>query len=70
MQKTTAQRKIIENVIIEKSAGLNQKIYAIAAGKSVNPQSSIRKPIGLSDGLIISWCLDGGEKVKSYLNPS
>jgi hypothetical protein len=44
MQKTTAQRKIIENVIIEKSAGLNQKIYAIAAGKSVNPQSSILDP--------------------------
>ncbi|OHB61042.1 MAG: hypothetical protein A2167_04435 [Planctomycetes bacterium RBG_13_46_10] len=31
---TTAQRKIIENAIIEESAGLNQKIHAIAIRKS------------------------------------
>lgn len=29
-----AQRKIIEKAIIEESAGLNQKIYAIAIGKN------------------------------------
>jgi len=31
---TNAQREIVEKAIIEKSAGLNQNIYAIAAGKS------------------------------------
>jgi len=31
---TTAQRKIIEKAIIEESAGLNQKIHAIAIRKS------------------------------------
>jgi len=31
---TTAQREIVEKAIIEESASLNQKIYAIAAGKS------------------------------------
>jgi REP element-mobilizing transposase RayT len=31
---TAAQRKIIERAIIEESAGLNQKIYAIAAGRN------------------------------------
>jgi len=31
---TTAQRKIIEKAVIEESAGLNQKIHAIAVGKS------------------------------------
>jgi REP element-mobilizing transposase RayT len=31
---TTAQRKIIEKAIIEESVGLNQKVHAIAVGKS------------------------------------
>jgi hypothetical protein len=31
---TAAQRKIIEKAVIEESASLNQKIHAIAVGKS------------------------------------